>query len=104
MMCFCYKNVSSSLPGKVRRLKQAKDEATDEIERFRLERENGFKDFETKHVGSREGVASKIDADTRQRIDEMARQVTNNKERVIEELLGLVYDIIPELHKNYQVE
>lgn len=38
------------------------------------------------------------------RIDEMSRQVTNSKERVIEELLGLVYDIIPELHKNYQKE
>lgn len=55
-------------------------------------------------MGSREGVASKIDADTRTRIDEMSRQVTNSKERIIEELLGLVYDIIPELHKNYQVE
>ena len=93
-----------TFPGKARRLKQAKDEATEEIERFRTERETGFKDFETKHVGSREGVASKIDAETRMRIDEMSRQVTNSKERVIEELLGLVYDIIPELHKNYQNE
>lgn len=94
----------TNFPGKARRLKQAKDEATEEIERFRAERENGFKDFEHKHVGSREGVASKIDSDTRSRIDEMSRQVTNSKERVIEELLGLVYDIVPELHKNYQVE
>lgn len=92
------------VPGKARRLKQAKDEATEEIERFRSERENGFKDFEHKHVGSREGVASKIDADTRQKIDEMSRQVTHSKEVVIEELLSLVYDIVPELHKNYQLE
>lgn len=98
------KNFINPFPGKARRLKQAKDEATEEIERFRAERENGFKDFEHKHVGSREGVASKIDSDTRSRIDEMSRQVTNSKERVIEELLGLVYDIVPELHKNYQVE
>lgn len=32
----------------------------------------------------------------------MVRQVTNNKERVIAEVLDLVYDIIPELHKNFQ--
>lgn len=32
--------------GKARRLKQAKDEATDEIEKYRQEREKQFKDFE----------------------------------------------------------
>lgn len=34
--------------GKARRLKQAKDEATEEIEKYRGEREKQFKDFETK--------------------------------------------------------
>ena len=34
--------------GKARRLKQAKDEATEEIEKYRVEREKQFKDFEGK--------------------------------------------------------
>lgn len=34
--------------GKARRLKQAKDEATEEIEKYRQEREKQFKDFEAK--------------------------------------------------------
>lgn len=34
--------------GKARRLKQAKDEATEEIEKYRGEREKQFKDFEAK--------------------------------------------------------
>lgn len=34
--------------GKARRLKQAKDEATEEIEKYRNEREKQFKDFESK--------------------------------------------------------
>jgi hypothetical protein len=34
--------------GKTRRLKQAKDEATEEIEKYRAEREKQFKEFETK--------------------------------------------------------
>lgn len=34
--------------GKARRLKQAKDEATEEIERYRQEREKQFKEFESK--------------------------------------------------------
>jgi uncharacterized coiled-coil DUF342 family protein len=37
-----------SIPGKAKRLKQAKDEATDEIEKYRNEREKQFKDFEQK--------------------------------------------------------
>lgn len=34
--------------GKARRLKQAKEEAQDEIEKYRLERERQFKEFEAK--------------------------------------------------------
>lgn len=34
--------------GKARRLKQAKDEATEEIEKYRQERDKQFKDFEVK--------------------------------------------------------
>jgi hypothetical protein len=34
--------------GKQKRLKQAKDEATEEIEKYRAEREKQFKEFESK--------------------------------------------------------
>lgn len=34
--------------GKARRLKQAKDEATEEIEKYRQERDKQFKEFEAK--------------------------------------------------------
>ena len=37
---------------KARRLKQAKEEATVEIERFRNERERAFREYESKHMGS----------------------------------------------------
>lgn len=38
------------LLGKARRLKQAKEEAQDEIEKYRQEREKQFKEFEIKVV------------------------------------------------------
>uniref|UniRef100_U5EK77 V-type proton ATPase subunit G n=1 Tax=Corethrella appendiculata TaxID=1370023 RepID=U5EK77_9DIPT len=87
---------------KAKRLKQAKDEATDEIEKYRSDREKQFKEFEAKHIGSREGVASKIDADTRNKIDDMNRAVGIRKEPVINEVLQFIYAIKPELHKNYR--
>lgn len=40
--------IFATITGKARRLKQAKDEATEEIEKFRQERERAFKEFEAK--------------------------------------------------------
>lgn len=57
--------------------------------------------FHLQHMGSRDGVAAKIDSDTLVRIDEMHKLCDTNKAQVITELLTLVYDINPELHRNY---
>ncbi|XP_067615441.1 V-type proton ATPase subunit G [Eurosta solidaginis] len=96
--------VAEARKRKARRLKQAKDEATEEIEKYRQERERLFKEFEAKHMGSREGVAAKIDADTRNKIAEMERAIASRKEPVISEVLQFVYNISPELHKNYVLQ
>lgn len=92
-----------TLPGKAKRLKQAKEEAQDEIEKYRKERERQFSDFEAKHMGSREGVAAKIEEDTKHRINDMNKSIMAQKEPVIQNILQLVYDIRPELHKNYRI-
>lgn len=96
--------VAEARKKKQRRLKQAKEEAQDEIEKYRQERDRQFKEFEAKHMGSKEGVAAKIDADTRVKIAEMNRMLTDNRQAVIDELLSLVYDLKPELHKNYALQ
>lgn len=53
-------------------------------------------------MGSREGVASKIDADTQVKLQEMLRSLASSKEPVISAVLDYIYDIQPELHKNYR--
>lgn len=63
-------------------MKQAKEEAQEEIEKYRKERERQFREFEAKHMGSREDVAAKIDQDTKQRIEDMNRAVASHKEPV----------------------
>ena len=55
-------------------------------------------------MGSKEGVAAKIDADTRVKIEEMERSILTNRPQLIQELLDLVYDIKPQLHKNYELQ
>lgn len=63
-------------------MKQAKEEAQDEIEKYRKERERQFREFEAKHMGSREDVAAKIEVETKQRIEEMNKAVVNQKQPV----------------------
>jgi len=53
-------------------------------------------------MGSREGVAAKIDADTANKIVEMNRSISVNKAALLSEILTLVYDIKPTVHKNFQ--
>ncbi|XP_063369494.1 V-type proton ATPase subunit G [Cydia strobilella] len=96
--------VSEARKRKAKRLKQAKDEAQDEVEKYRQERERQFKEFEAKHMGTREGVAAKIDAETRVKIDEMNKMVKTQQDAVIQDILSLVYDIKPELHVNYRAK
>lgn len=55
-------------------------------------------------MGSKESVAAKIDADTRGRIEEMNRSISTHRQVLIQELLDLVYDIKPQLHKNYDLQ
>jgi V-type H+-transporting ATPase subunit G len=96
--------VTEARKRKARRLKQAKEEAQDEIEKYRQERERQFKEFEIKHMGSKEDVAHRIDVDTKMKIEEMNKGVGVNKSEVICEILELVYNIKPELHRNYRIE
>ncbi|XP_055686708.1 V-type proton ATPase subunit G-like [Lutzomyia longipalpis] len=96
--------VAEARKRKAVRLRKAKEEAQDEIEKYRQERDRQFKEFEAKYMGSREGVAAKIDSDTKVKIEEMNRMLVANKEAVVQELLDLVYDIKPEVHKNYQLK
>lgn len=55
-------------------------------------------------MGSKESVAAKIDADTVIKIEEMNRSISTNRPKLIQEMLDLVYDIKPQLHKNYELQ
>lgn len=85
-------------------MKQAKEEAQDEIEKYRQEREKQFREFEAKHMGSKEDVAARIEADTKIKTEEMNQTVSMHKDSVVHTILELVYDIKAELHKNYRAE
>lgn len=95
--------VAEARKRKAKRIKQARDQAVAEIEKYRQERERQYKEFETKHLGSREDVAAKIDLDTQKYIQQLETDVVNNKEQMLSELLNLVCEINAEVHRNYFV-
>lgn len=53
-------------------------------------------------MGSKEDIASKIDAETKQKMNDMNQLVAQHKKAVIEQLLTLVYAIDPQVHRNYR--
>lgn len=63
-------------------MKQAKDEAKEEIEKYRAEREKQFREFEAKKMGSKEDIQTKIDVDTLKKIAEIESQVQNMRNPV----------------------
>uniref|UniRef100_A0A224Y156 V-type proton ATPase subunit G n=1 Tax=Panstrongylus lignarius TaxID=156445 RepID=A0A224Y156_9HEMI len=72
--------VADAKKRKARRLKQAKEQAQQEIDKYKQDREKQFREFEAKHVGSRVDVAARIEAATRQKIEELNKAVSVNKE------------------------
>ncbi len=75
--------VSDARKRKNSRLKQAKEEAQQKIEKYRMERELAFKENEAKDIGSKDDIAARIDADTRVKVEAMNLSVATNKDKVI---------------------
>jgi V-type H+-transporting ATPase subunit G len=94
--------VSEARKRKNRRLKQAKEEAQAEIEKYKTEREHQFKDRETKFLGSRGDAAARIEADTNNKVSAMNKSVADNKQRVIDAIINTTCDILPQVHKNFR--
>ncbi|KAK3730056.1 hypothetical protein QZH41_009560, partial [Actinostola sp. cb2023] len=88
---------------KIKRLKQAKEEAVEEINAYRAEREKHFNEYQREHMGSKDDFQVKIDENTQIKLQEMTLNVNQNKDGAIKRILEIVYDISPELHQNYRI-
>ncbi|KAK9886670.1 hypothetical protein WA026_017587 [Henosepilachna vigintioctopunctata] len=95
--------VSAARKRKLKRIKQAREEANYEINAYRQERERQFRLFETTHLGTKGDISQKIDNDTEELLKQMAVDVTNNRSKVVKELISLACDINPVIHRNFQL-
>nr|XP_006137244.1 V-type proton ATPase subunit G 1 [Pelodiscus sinensis] len=89
--------------GKNRRLKQAKEEAQEEIEQYRLQREKEFKAKEEAALGSHGSCSTEIEKETQMKMSTIQDNFQKNREKVLNNLLMFVCDIKPEIHMNYRI-
>lgn len=93
--------VAEARKRKARRLKQAKEEATAEIEQFKAERQVAFEIYESEHMGSRGDVEKRINQDTSEKLDAMARRIESTKSVILERLINeVVTNVDPKIHRN----
>ncbi|XP_076823815.1 V-type proton ATPase subunit G-like [Clavelina lepadiformis] len=94
--------VAEARKRKTKRLKAAKEEAKVDIENFRGQVEQKFKDRESKILGSRDDVRMQMDQRQEDELRSLNAQTQQNKDKVIERVLELVCHVKPELHVNYR--
>uniref|UniRef100_A0A5S6QD23 V-type proton ATPase subunit G n=1 Tax=Trichuris muris TaxID=70415 RepID=A0A5S6QD23_TRIMR len=85
---------------KEKRMKQAKVEAQQEIEKYREEREAQFRDHEAKHLKSTDDVSLRIHQEAAEKVKRTEYIASINKGKVIDMLLKLTCDVKPSLHAN----
>lgn len=94
--------VKQARNNKVRRLKQAQDDAVAEINNFKAQKEAEFKNRLTQNSSSGDDQSAKIDLDTKQKLAALETSVAKSKETVIKMLLDITCKVEPRVHINYK--
>ncbi|KAJ7583305.1 H+-ATPase G subunit-domain-containing protein [Mycena floridula] len=87
---------------RVKKLRDARTEATKEIEEYKKAKEGEFKAFETSHAGTTSSAQVSIDRETETKLSSISKSYTGNKDAVVKKLLERVVQVKPELHRNLQ--
>jgi len=85
---------------RVKRLKDARTEADEEIEAYRKAKEQEFSAFQSSHAGSTQDAQSVIDKDMEVKLGQITDAYNTHKDDVLKKLLDRVVLVQPELHRN----
>ncbi|XP_061041249.1 V-type proton ATPase subunit G 3 isoform X2 [Eubalaena glacialis] len=88
---------------KAKRLRQAKEEAMAEIDQYRMQRDQEFRQKHAKIMGSQSNISEEIEVQTLEKIKELNGSYNKSMESVINQLLSIVCDVKPEIHANYRI-
>jgi len=85
---------------RVQKLKDARTEATKEIEDYITAKGQEFRDFEASHAGTTSTTQVALDNDTDNRIREIEAVFKRKKDDVVNSLLARATLVHPKLHRN----
>ncbi|KAK7061098.1 hypothetical protein VNI00_000834 [Paramarasmius palmivorus] len=85
---------------RVQRLKDARAEASKEIEEYKKTKEDEFKAFEASRAGTTSNAQAAIDKETEAKLNSITESYNKNKDAVVKKLLDRVVLVKPELHRN----
>lgn len=94
------KIVTKSRQYRVQRLKDARTEATKEIESLKAEKNKEFALYEKQFSGSSDDAFSKLNAETEVRLAEVQEVYKKNRALVIEKMLAAAVNVEPTIHAN----
>jgi len=95
--------VAEAKKKKLKKLKQAKEEAKKEIMIFKNNQETTFQDKMAKSVGTGDDFQNEINKQGEVESLELQKALDNNLDQVVDWLITLVSEIKPEVHQNYHV-
>ncbi|KAG6812741.1 hypothetical protein H0H92_000787 [Tricholoma furcatifolium] len=85
---------------RVQRLKDARSEASKEIDAYKQAKETEFRAFESSHAGTTSNAQSAVDKETEVKLQAITQSYEHSKDAVVEKLLSRVVLVKPELHRN----
>jgi V-type H+-transporting ATPase subunit G len=85
---------------RVQRLKDARSEASKEIDEYRHAKELEFNAFEASHAGNTTSAQAAVDRETELKLQATTDAFEANKDAVIKKLMDRVVLVQPELHRN----
>ncbi|CAZ81832.1 unnamed protein product [Tuber melanosporum] len=85
---------------RTQKVKDARSEAQKEIEEYKKQKENEFKEFESKHSGANAKAEEEATKEIEQTLKDIEAATKEKGPRVIEDLLKAVTDIKPGPHRN----
>ncbi|KAK4048376.1 hypothetical protein OIO90_005846 [Microbotryomycetes sp. JL221] len=84
------------------RIKDARGEASKEIDAYKQQKDQEFKQFEQQHSGDSSESQSTLDQQTKTQLESIDSTFDQNRQQVVQDLLDKVVKVEPSLHRNYQ--
>ncbi|GAA5964458.1 hypothetical protein JCM8115_006321 [Rhodotorula mucilaginosa] len=84
------------------RLKDARGEASKEIEQLRAKKDALFREFEEQHSGDSSSSQVEVDKATKASLEQIEASFEANSADVVKKLLERVVQVQPQLHRNLE--